>query len=520
MASIQELGPRQRMINMMYIIFIAMMALNMSKAVLNAFGDVNDSLNTSIEQSSKRNSALMAGLATKAQQQPEKYKALREKALQIKTTSNDLNSYIDQIKDKLVANVERNERGELIYENMDSDSPINQLFFANDKLSKEAKTLLKKIKSFREQSMQMAEMSNNTDLKNSIAAKFNTDPVKTPEGLEQGWMKYNFEGFPLIAGITKLTNIQANAKQVQSTILTTLVSGQMSSDLSMNNYKAIVIPDKNAFFSGETFTGRIVLGRYDGSMSFDKVVVNGKKVTSTKDGQVMLKFPAGNIGKQEIKGQLQFKEGDSVVTIPFESSYAVIPKPNSAVISADKMNVVYRGVDNPLTISIPGVSSIQASAPGMTHVSGPNYSLNPTNIKARKVTINVSGKLSNGAKVSDQKTFRIKEIPNPVGAIRGQTGRNGPIRMQRRGLKISTVSAKIPNFDFDLNLVISGFKIQVPGKPIIEVNGQKLNSRAQRAVDAAKRGSFIRIFDIEASIAGNSSYHLPTVSAITVQLKD
>src|SRR5699024_380277 len=117
-------------------------------------------------------------------------------------------------------------------------------------------------------------------------------------------------------------------------------------------------------------------------------------------------------------------------------SYAVIPKPNSAVISADKMNVVYRGVDNPLTISIPGVSNIHASAPGMTHVSGPNYSLDPTNIKARKVTINVSGKLSNGAEVSDTKTFRIKEIPNPIGAIRGQTGLNGPIRMQRRGLKI------------------------------------------------------------------------------------
>src|SRR5699024_9178253 len=156
---------------------------------------------------------------------------------------------------------------------------------------------------------------------------------------------------------------------------------------------------KTAFFSGENFKGKVVLGRFDNTLNFNKVTINGDDIKDLDAGQVNLDFPAGNVGEQDIKGELQFKEGDSIVRIPVSSSYSVIPKPNSAVISADKMNVVYRGVKNPLTISIPGVSSITANAPGMSQVSGAKYELDPTTVKGREVKINVSGKLANGETV-------------------------------------------------------------------------------------------------------------------------
>src|SRR5699024_2637520 len=98
----QELDARQRMINMMYIIFIAMQALNMSKEVLTAFGDVNQSLTTNIEQNTERNRALMLGLADKAEEQPAKYKPLQEKALEIDEIGNDLVAYIEDIKADLM----------------------------------------------------------------------------------------------------------------------------------------------------------------------------------------------------------------------------------------------------------------------------------------------------------------------------------------------------------------------------------------------------------------------------------
>lgn len=505
-------GPRQRMINMMYLVFIAMLALNMSKEVLQAFGDVNNSLEANTKQTVKRNSELLAGLADKAQEQPEKYGVLKQQADKIEQAGDDLVDYINKLKKDLVVGIERTEDGELKYKNMDRAETLNQMFFANDKLTKRAKEFVSKIDTFRESALVAA---NNEMLKNDINAKFDTSPIKVKDGGKRPWVNNEFEGFPLIASITKMTNIQANAKQTESEILSSLFQGQLKSDVSLSNYKAIIIPDKAAFFSNENFKGKVVLGRFDKNMNFKKVIVNGKEATNIKNGQVMLDFPAGSVGDKDITGEIKYMENGEEKSIDIKDyQYSVIPMPNSAVISADKMNVVYRGVDNPLTISIPGVPSVSANAPGMRGVGGAKYMLNPTNIKAAEVNINVSGKLPNGTSITKSKKFRIKEIPSPIGTVRGQ---DGTVRMQRNGLKISTISAKIPDFDFKVTLVVSGFKMQIPGQPIVDVKGTKLNAQAKRYLSAAKRGSTITIFDIKASLSG-SSYHLPKVYPIVVQL--
>ena len=287
----------------------------------------------------------------------------------------------------------------------------------------------------------------------------------------------------------------------------------------MTNYKAIVVPDKTAFFSGENFKGRVVLGRFDNTLSFDKVIINGNEVDSNVSGQVALDFPAGNVGERELIGELQFKEGDSIISIPIESSYAVIPRPNAAVISADKMNVVYRGVVNPMTISIPGVGNVTANAPGLSPAGGGGkYNMTVTTVPGREVTINVSGKLPGGITVSDSKTFRIKDIPRPTGTIRGEDGNGGPVRMQRQGLEISSVGATLIDFDFDLNLNVTGFSFKVSGQPTVKVNGNKLNAQAKGNLRRAKRGEAVQIFDISANISTNSGYKLKKISPVFVEL--
>src|SRR5690606_17767409 len=124
-----------------------------------------------------------------------------------------------------------------------------------------------------------------------------------------------------------------------------MLAGEQVKQLSMKNYSAIVIPDKTAFFSGENFKGKVVLGRFDNTLNFEKIVINGRQLDNIEQGQVVLDFPAGAVGERDITGTMQFKEGNDIVEIPITSKYAVVPKPNSATISADKMNVVYRGVD-------------------------------------------------------------------------------------------------------------------------------------------------------------------------------
>ncbi|WP_424493152.1 gliding motility protein GldM [Salinimicrobium sp. GXAS 041] len=503
--------PRQKMINLMYLVFIAMMALNMSKEVLTAFGMVNESLAETNERTTERNAALLASLNTKAQDQPAKFQPLLERAQQVDVLSDDLNSNLQELKTRLENSVDDPRD----YEAMDKTDALDEYFFQSGDPSAAGKEFVDQIDTYRENIIALIG-EQFPDIAAQVRTKFSTEPVEDSEGVTKSWLSYNFEGYPMVASMTKFTQIQNDVKTVESEILSRLLSGQLESEVSLTNYTAIVIPDKTAFFSGENFTGRVMLGRVDESLQFENVIINGREVETTSAGQVQLDFPAGNVGEQKITGELQFQEGDSIVRIPVTSSYAVIPKPNSAVISADKMNVVYRGVANPMTISIPGVGNVSANAPGLRSVGGAGqYVMDVTTLQAREVTINVSGQLPGGEPVSDSKTFRVKDIPRPVGTVRGESG---TVRMQRNTLEIATIGAALPDFDFDVDLRVTGFKFRVPGQPTVQVRGQQLDASAKAALRRAGRGETVQIFDVEAQLAGGTNYKLKQVSPVVVEL--
>lgn len=503
--------PRQKMVNLMYLVFISMMAMNMSKEVLSAIGMINEKLSEANEATSERNEAFMLGLAAKVEEQPEKYKPLKVKADKIDELSTNFTEYVEGIKTHVIEKVSDPDN----YETMDKSSDLDELFFSSGVASETGKEFLAEIEKVREGVASLIE-DEYPKIAADVRRALNTEPITDNQGVTKDWLNYSFEGFPAVASVTRLTQMQSDVKNNQSEILSAMLSGQLQSEVSLTNYNAIVIPEKTAFFNGENFRGKVVLGRVDPTLKFDNVIINGEKVVSSEAGQVTLDFPAGNVGEQKIDGRIEFKEGDSIVGIKVESSYAVIPKPNSAVISADKMNVVYRGVENPMTISIPGVGNVTANAPGLRSVGGAgNYTMNVTTLKSRDVTINVSGKLPGGETVSDSKTFRVKDIPRPMGTVRGE---EGTVKMQRNTLEIATIGATLPDFDFALDLRVTGFKISVPGQPTVQVRGQKLDESAKAALRRAGRGETVQIFDIEAQIASNTGYKLKQVSPVVVEL--
>jgi gliding motility-associated protein GldM len=164
------------------------------------------------------------------------------------------------------------------------------------------------------------------------------------------------------------------------------------------------------------------------------------------------------------------------------------------------MNVVYRGLSNPISVSLPGVSSrdLKVSASGGSlSKSGSGYILKPGGGKL--ATINVSAKLSSGKTVNSKATFRIKDIPAAMGSVRGQYG---TVRMPKNGLSNSPISAGLPDFEFDLTIRVQSFKIKVPGELTIRVNGTTLNAAAKKKLQKAKRGDQINIFDIKATANG------------------
>lgn len=510
-----KLSARQKMINLMYLVFIAMLALNMSKEVLSAFGLMNEKLTESNQAATERNEAFMQGLAEKVSEQPAKYQPLKAQADQISTLANNFNSYLEELKGKMTATVDDPQD----YEVMDKGDYLDNNFFKGDKLKPEGQEFLNQIKTFREGVIDV--LSQNPDMASiadDVKDKFETDPVTNRDGNKVDWLDYHYKGFPLVASLTKMTQLQADVKTTESEVLSSMLAGKLKVEASLTNFDAIVVPDKTAFFSGENFTGRIILGKNDKTLKADKVVINGQELPaeSMQAGQTLLDFPAGAVGEREIEGEFQFKEGDSIISIPVKSTYAVVPKPNSATISADKMNVVYRGVANPMTISFAGISdnNVSASAPGLSKGSGVGkYVMNPGS--GREVTINVSGTLPDGSKVSDKATFRIKDIPKPTGTISGQ---DGVVKLPRNSVEIATIGAMLDDFDFELPIQVTSFKIKVPGQPSVDVNGTKLNSQAKNSLRKARRGDAVQIFDIKAQIRGNSSYKLKGVSPVIVEI--
>lgn len=530
-----NLSPRQKMINLMYLVFIAMLALNMSKEVLSAFGLLNEKLVESNEKATQNNEMAYAGLKQKATDQPEKYAGMLEEYNGINSLSDEFYTYVEEIKTKITAKVDPEDLEKGNYEVMDKADDLDQMFFNGDNYSPEGQKFVDFINNYREQALStvksipdsLVSADQKTSLVNTIENRFFTGDaegkiVRRSDDKKQAWLNYHYEGFPLIASLTKLTNVQSDIKTTEEDILSAMVQGQLTSDVSYSNYSTLLEQPKSAYYSGEEFDGAIVLGRVDATTKPAEVrlTLDGQELKEGEDfeivnGQVKMMVSAGRPGDHTIEGELIFKEDGKEVPVPVNKTFSTISKPNGAVISADKMNVVYRGVSNPLTISIPGIpdNKVSASAPGLKRVSGSKYAMNPGT--GRTVKISASGALPDGKRVGSTTEFRIKDIPRPSGTVRGEFGE---IKMPKANLEISTIGAMLEDFDFDLNIAVSGFKFKVPGQPTVQVNGNKLDGRAKAALKRAGRGESVQIFDIEAYITNNRSYKLKKVSPVVVEL--
>jgi gliding motility-associated protein GldM len=504
-----KISARQKMINLMYLVFIAMLAMQMDKEVLSAFGYTNEKLADNNISTAEKNDLAYANLNTKAAEQPEKFGPLKEKADKVKELSSKYYQYLSVLKSKLIADVEKKDD----YEQMDKMDWLDNHFFKGEGYTSEGQEFLDNINSYRTKMIEV--LGTSSKFVPLLQKRFSTEDVVNRETtISVAFLKARYEGFPMVASLTNFTQIQADIKNIESDILGDLLVGQLKTEVSMTNYNGIVNLNKNAFYPGDKVEGTVVLGRYDPSLRPSRVVLNGKPYDNFENGAVNIDLRAGSVGDRKIEGTIFFMENEVEVPVPFESSYSVISKPNSAVVSADKMNVVYKGLQNPLTISIPGVPAnlVKASAPGLRQIKGSSYILSPK--AGNEVTISVSGKLPDGTPISTPKTFRVKDIPAAMGTVRGQYG---TVRMPKSGLVNTPVGAGLPDFLFDLDLQVTSFKVKVPGQLAIIVKGTKFSSSAKKALSKARRGDIITIYDIKAVIK-NNSYKLKKVLPVNIEL--
>ncbi|QOD59335.1 gliding motility protein GldM [Polaribacter haliotis] len=504
-----KMSARQKMINLMYLVFIAMLALNMSKEVLSAFGFMNEKLVENNISTTEKNALAYDNLATKASEQPAKFGPLKAKADKVREYSSDFYSYLGDLKTKMISEIEdKND-----YEVMDKTDWLDAYFFKGDGYTAEGQEFLDKINGYRTSVIQV--LGTDSKFVPVLNSRFSTAEVKVSESEKSvPFLKARYEGFPMVASLTNFTQIQADIKNTESDIISDLLGGQLESEVSMSNYNGIVQLDKNAFYPGDKVTGSVVLGRYDPNLKPSRVELNGSKYDNFKDGSVVLDLRAGSVGEKDIKGTIYFMENGEEIPVPFKSTYSVISKPNAPVVSADKMNVVYRGLQNPISISLPGVpdKDIKASAPGLRKTGAGKYMMSPQG--GTSVKISVNAKLADGNSINTSSTFRIKDIPAAMGTVRNQFG---TVRMPKSGLANTPIGAGLPDFLFDLDLRVTSFKVKVPGQLAIVVNGTVLNAAAKKALAKARRGDMINIFDIKAVIK-NNSYKIKKVLPVNIEL--
>ncbi len=492
-----KLTPRQKMINLMYLVFIAMLALNMSKEVLSAFGLMNEKFEGSNTASVASNAQMLASLDLKAAEAKGEFEIAAVTAHKVEALSKDIYDYIAKLKTNVLVGTEVDkETGKLPYEAMDKGENLDNAWFSPGGLSPKGKEVVAKIEKYKAD-MKVV-LGNNKKLQPILAevdSKFNLAAVKNKDGIKIDYLDYHFKGFPAVASLAKLSAMQNDVKKAETDVYNTLLGKAAVAAASYSNYQAIVVLEKNAYFQGENVKGKVVLGRYDENTKPTSFKGPGK----LENGQAVISLTAGSVGEQTINGEFTFLEDGKNIPLKFAGNYVVVPRPNSATISADKMNVVYRGVPNPMTISFAGVGSdkVNASAPGMVKgAKAGQYTLNAGAGSA--VMINVTAKLPDGKVVSDKREFRIKGLPAPTGKIRGEVGAKGP----KSNLEVCTITAVMEDFDFPVNVNVTQFNIKVPGQPTIVVSGNKMDSRAKAAIAKATRGDVVVISEIKASFIG------------------
>jgi gliding motility-associated protein GldM len=459
------------------------------------------------------NSSMLQALNKKAGEDV-RFAQASEDANKVASISKEFYEYLGTLKADALDGVEVDEEtGKLPYESMDKGAAIDEGWFEDDGYSAKGNEIVARFTKY------IADMKaaagNNSKLKgviDEINSKFTTADVVDGEGTTKKYLDYHFKGFPAIASLTKITSFQNDVKKAEADIYSILLGKAAVEASSMKNFTALVILDKNAYYQGEKVTGKVVLGKYDANTKPTSFQGPGK----LENGQAIISMTAGGIGEQKINGKFTFVQDGETIPLAFEGKYVVVPRPNSATISADKMNVVYRGVSNPMSISFAGVAAdkVNASGPGLRSVGAGKYVMNPG--AGNEAVINVTGKLPDGSTVSDKKTFRIKGIPGPVGTIRGEMG---VVKGPKSSLEISTVGAKLVDFDFEVGLDVVGFNFKVTGQPTVVVPGNKLNAQCKAVLAKAGRGDQVTISEIKTKLVGAGSYMLPRTAPVIYEIQ-
>lgn len=443
---------RQRMINIMYLVLLAMLALNVSDTILDAFKNINDSLDTSKNNvNTSINQLFSAFENSKLKEEPARAKPIYDKAKQAQKAADELNNYIESIKKELT------QAGDGIDpETEDLVNRSNQDIAQNIMINqKKADELKKRINATREKLISLLDPADRANVSFSLEAK---DPVRKRKG---NWQETYFgEGTPLTAAMTILTKLQADTKNAEAEVVKKLFGNMDKAQVNLDQFAAVAVAPTSYVIQGQPYTAEVFLTASD-SRSTPDITVNGNKL-SIKDGKGTYSGGTGSVGQFTWVGTIRVRQTDGQVKeYKTQPQTYQVAKP-SASVSSTKLNVIYAGIANPFTVSAAGfpLESVRASISGgsMSGSNG-NYNVNvPGSMVGQEVSINVSANNAGKTVSLGSQKFRVKAIPAPVAKVGGRAG--GDIASVQ--LKSETeIEADLDDFPFDVKFKIQRYKLTI-----------------------------------------------------------
>lgn len=547
-----KLPPRQKMIGMMYLVLTALLAMNVSKDILDAFIVVNDGIENSTATFADKTNIYYSKFAAAAIDS-ETAKPFKAKADKVQKISDELYEYIKKLKHHLVTAVDQVPEGshDSLYKisNVQSkdnyDIPTEKMGLADPATPKDgewsAVDLKKKINKYQADLLDLFKEDKEVhDLMKQTLSILETPDPKPGSGDDKNWEGANFYHVPLAAVITILSKIQSDVRSAEAEAVAKLYENIDAAGVSFSKVDGFAYAKKAYVMDGDSFAAQIFtaayndldnpeifIGNYDsmavvkGETDENKIMKGAKgegwdaqrnggwyQLKDVQSGKGYLRIKEG-VGVHDWGGIIKVKTKKGPKIYPFSSSFEV-GKPSTTV-AASSMNVFYMGIDNPVSVSAP-MPNFKASAPGLRAGSGAGqYVMRPTAIG--KVTINVSGTDDNGKTVSLGKSeFRVKKIPDPVPYIAGKTG---SCTMTKGDLSSGVIQAKMEGFEFDLKVMVSSFNIgtSVSGDyKEVAITGSRMNSEAQGLINKAARGQRFYVEKMKVKMPDGTTRELANIN--------
>lgn len=504
--------PRQLMINLMYLVLTAMLAMNITREVLNAFQTINMSIEGSNASITGKNEQIYEAFNT-AEENPsekEKVKPFNEKAKQIKAESERIVAYLQAWKDTVIqrsGGYEIDDKGERQIKSLEDIDAATRLF-VEEKKGDEVKKMMNDFVGF------LLERVNPND-KEAIRKSFPiqlTDLPKTEDNPTGDWTFGTFHNIPVVASVAMLSKFQNDVKNSESIVLEHLMSQIHLEDYKFDALTAIAVPKTSYALEGQEIEATIMLAAYNKSVN--PTITSSSGSVPVKDGVGTLKFRASGAGLKTVNGTIIIDKAGKKESYPYKFEYMVGSA--GASLQLDQMNVMYIGVDNPITLSASGynIEDVRLSMPGAE--LKPNgkgkYIANVSKQGTIEYSITAARGSAAATKISGGE-IRVKMIPPPTAMIGARPVAVMPANQAKAQ---QGVLAKLDNFDFNANFKVTSFRfvfIPKTGDAIpVEVKGNAFSPECRQLIDRSRPGDKWLIENVRAIGPDNIPRSINSVS--------